>query len=184
MTSCRIQDPTHLAHCLEITFKDVFFDDLSNPLSYDNKSGKDLEQSYRNRWQCPIFHDLRTNFYRIESLGEEWSASPNFSCDNKEQRKNKSLPAWHLLLPSPQKKPGKPNSFMFGPKSTTVLTAFLLQQDGNPQKKLHRKTSDGFSEEFFLFFICWWWECWKVLEDGIWNPRRCFWLVRFWFVVC
>jgi len=28
---------------------------------------------------------------------------------------------------------------MFSPKSTTVLTAFLLQQDGNPQKKVSQR---------------------------------------------
>ena len=75
----RIQDPTHLAHRLEITFKDVFFDDLSNPWSYDNRSGK-------NNWNVHIVIDVKFPIFPWsqdqQSLGckisqkKEPSASP------------------------------------------------------------------------------------------------------------
>ena len=118
-----------------------------------------------------------------KSLCERIISFTKFQLRQQITKDKKSLPAWYsslaLLL---QKKTGKPNSFMFSPKSTTVLTAFLLQQDGNPQKSFTAKRRMVFRRSFCCFYVLGDGNVERVFEDGIWNPCRCVWQSFDWLV--
>ena len=125
MISSRIQDPTHLAHCLEITFKDVFFDDLSNPLSYGT---------------FQFVHDLKTNnLYRIESLFVKNHRLHQISSMTSSPSPNPIEKAWETQLLHVQSKVDH-SAYRF-PSATGWQSS----------KKFHSEMSDGISED--LFFV-------------------------------
>lgn len=159
MISSRIQDPTHLAHCLEITFKDVFFDDLSNPLSYGT---------------FQFVHDLKTNnLYRIESLFV----------------KNHRLHQISLATSSPPPPTIEKSLRNPTPSCSVQSRPQCLQLSFCNRMAILKKVSQKNVGWFFggvscLVFLCFgWWECWKGFWG--WNLKSvsmC--LVKFWLVVC
>lgn len=43
------------------------------------------------------------------------------------------------------------------------------------KKSFTAKCRMGFRRSCLVFLCFGWWECWRIFEDGIWNPCRCVW---------
>lgn len=99
-----------------------------------------------------FFHDLKTN----TSIGCKISRFKNHQLHQISLlRQQKSLPAWHLLLPPTIEKAWETQLLHVQSKVDHSAYSFPSATGWQSSKQFHSETSDGFSEELFVVFMFW-----------------------------